>query len=92
MKRGCGLLILKSKVKRSQPAAAPTGTVFQSGKEQILLSDVIDAIASASLVAQFSVIASEGLRISCHRLRSASLCVAFGRWINSATACGYSLP
>jgi hypothetical protein len=35
-------------------------------KEQILLSDVIDAIASASLVAQFSVIASEGLRISCH--------------------------
>ncbi|CAI8970149.1 hypothetical protein EMIT0P74_70184 [Pseudomonas sp. IT-P74] len=61
-------------------------------KEQILLSDVIDAIASASLVAQFSVIASEGLRISCHRLRSASLCVAFGRWINSATACGYSLP
>ncbi|PVZ61304.1 hypothetical protein C9422_02430 [Pseudomonas sp. B1(2018)] len=64
----------------------------QCSKEQILLSDVIGAIASASLVAQFSVIASEGLRTSCHRLRSASLCGAFGRWINSATAYGYSLP
>jgi hypothetical protein len=31
-------------------------------KEQILLSDVIGAIASTSLLAQFSVIASEGLR------------------------------
>ncbi|CAI8968888.1 Secreted protein [Pseudomonas sp. IT-P218] len=61
-------------------------------KEQKLLSDVIAAIASASLLAQFSVIASEGLRISCHRPRSVSLCAGFGRWINSATACGCSSP
>ncbi|CAI8977004.1 hypothetical protein EMIT0194MI4_770121 [Pseudomonas sp. IT-194MI4] len=57
-----------------------------------MLSDVIGAIASASLVAQFSVIASEGLRTSCHRPHFGSLCVASGRWINSVTAFGYSSP
>ncbi|CAI8722833.1 hypothetical protein EMIT0P253_130072 [Pseudomonas sp. IT-P253] len=57
-----------------------------------MLSDVIGAIASTSLLAQFSVIASEGLHTSCHRLRFVSLCAAFGRWINSATACACSSP
>ncbi|CAI8707736.1 hypothetical protein EMIT0P12_110013 [Pseudomonas sp. IT-P12] len=61
-------------------------------KEQILLSDVIGAIASTSLLAQFSVIASEGLRTSCHRPLFVSLCVVSGRWINSATVCGCSSP
>ncbi|CAI9005262.1 Secreted protein [Pseudomonas sp. IT-P44] len=61
-------------------------------KEQILLSDVIGAIASASLLAQFSVIASEGPRTSCHRPLFVSPCVASGRWINSVTACGCSSP